>query len=73
MLFRSIATLLLDLLRRQMPLAHVAAFSFKAIRPTFDQHSLRVNGALQADGKTVDLWAQDHEGWLTMQGQATLA
>ena len=68
-----IATLLLDLLRRQMPLAHVAAFSFKAIRPTFDQHSLRVNGALQADGKTVDLWAQDHEGWLTMQGQATLA
>ncbi len=68
-----IATLLLDLLRRQMPQARVAAFSFKAVRPTFDQHHLRVNGALQADGKTVDLWAQDHEGWLTMQGQATLA
>lgn len=67
-----IATLLLDLLRRQMPHSRVATFSFKALRPTFDQHRFRVNGALQADGKAVDLWAQDHEGWLTMQGQATL-
>ena len=33
---------------------------------------LRVNGAPQADGKTVQLWAQDHEGWLTMDAIATL-
>ena len=26
----------------------------------------------QADGKTVRLWAQDHEGWLTMDATATL-
>ena len=25
------------------------------------------------DGKTVRLWAEDHEGWLTMQGTAELA
>ena len=25
-----------------------------------------------ADGKTVQLWAQDHEGWLTMDATATL-
>jgi len=67
-----VATLLMDLLRREMPDADVATFSFKAVRPTFDPHPLRVNGALQADGKTVRLWAQDHEGWLTMDATATL-
>ena len=67
-----IATLLMDLLRREMPHADVAAFRFKAVRPTFDPHPLRVNGALQPDGKTVRLWAQDHEGWLTMDATATL-
>jgi 3-methylfumaryl-CoA hydratase len=68
-----IATLLMDLLRRQMPQAQVSTFRFKAVRPTFDLHPLRVNGALQPDGKTVKLWAQDHEGWLTMDAVATLA
>jgi 3-methylfumaryl-CoA hydratase len=67
-----IATLLMDLLRRQMPLADVASFKFRAVRPTFDLHPFRVNGALQGDGKTVHLWAQDHEGWLTMDATATL-
>jgi 3-methylfumaryl-CoA hydratase len=68
-----IATLLMDLLRRQMPDAVVASFRFKAVRPTFDLHPFRVNGSLQEDGKTVHLWAQDHEGWLTMDATATLA
>ncbi|CAM5791338.1 FAS1-like dehydratase domain-containing protein [Rhizobacter fulvus] len=67
-----IATLLMDLLRRELPQAEVASFRFKAVRPTFDPHPLRVNGALQPDGKTVRLWAQDHEGWLTMDATATL-
>jgi 3-methylfumaryl-CoA hydratase len=67
-----IATLLMDLVRRQMPDAEVAAFRFKAVRPTFDLHPFRVCGAPQADGKTVKLWAQDHEGWLTMDAVATL-
>ncbi|MFL6662235.1 MAG: MaoC family dehydratase N-terminal domain-containing protein [Rhizobacter sp.] len=67
-----IATLLLDLLRRQMPQADVASFRFKAVRPTFDGHPFQVNGSLQEDGKTVRLWAQDHEGWLTMDATATL-
>jgi 3-methylfumaryl-CoA hydratase len=67
-----IATLLMDLLRRQMPEADVASFRFKAVRPTFDLHPFRVNGTLQDDGKTVRLWAQDHTGWLTMDATATL-
>ena len=67
-----IATLLMDLLRRQLPDADVAAFQFKALRPTFDLNAFRVNGALQGDGKTVHLWAMNHDGWLTMDATATL-
>lgn len=65
-----IATLLMDLLRRHAPEAEVATFRFKAVRPTFDLHPFKVNG--QRDGSTVKLWAEDHEGWLTMDAVATL-
>jgi 3-methylfumaryl-CoA hydratase len=67
-----IATLLVDLARRQRPEARLASFSFKAVRPTFDLHPMRVNGRPHPDGR-VDLWAQDHEGWLTMQAEARFA
>jgi 3-methylfumaryl-CoA hydratase len=67
-----IATLLMDLLRRQAPQADVASFRFKAVRPTFDLHPFRVNGQPAADGQSVKLWAEDHEGWLTMDAEATL-
>ncbi|HEX7890765.1 MAG TPA: MaoC family dehydratase N-terminal domain-containing protein [Ramlibacter sp.] len=67
-----IATLLLDLLRRQAPEAEVASFRFKAVRPTFDLHPFHVQGQPAADGKSVRLWASDHEGWLTMDAVATL-
>ena len=66
-----LATLLLDLLRRNAPDAEVAAFRFRAVRPTFDLHPFQVNGEPQGDG-TVRLWSQDHEGWLTMDAVATL-
>jgi len=65
-----IATLLLDLLHRHAPGAEVVAFRFKAVRPTFDLHPFKVSGT--RDGRTVTLWAQDHEGWLTMDAIATL-
>lgn len=68
-----IATLLVDLLRRQRPDAIVKRFSFKAVRPTFDLHPFRLNGQPSADGKGAHLWAQDHDGWLTMQAEAELA
>jgi 3-methylfumaryl-CoA hydratase len=67
-----IATLLMDLLRHHLPDATVQSFRFKAVRPTFDLNPFRVNGQLQQDGKTIKLWAQDHEGWLTMDAVATL-
>ncbi|MDO8456354.1 MAG: MaoC family dehydratase N-terminal domain-containing protein [Burkholderiaceae bacterium] len=68
-----IATLLVDLVRRQAPGAFIKSFNFRAVRPTFDLHPFRLNGQPSADGKTVSLWAEDHEGWLTMQATAELA
>ncbi len=65
-----IATLLMDLLRREAREADVASFRFKAVRPTFDGPAIRVNG--QRNGNEVKLWAQDHEGWLTMDAAVTL-
>jgi len=65
-----IATLLLDLLRREQPAAAVMAFEFRAVRPTFDLHPFSVHGRPSEDGGRVDLWACDHEGWLTMQATA---
>ncbi len=66
-----IATLLVDLLRRNLPGAKVARFSFRALRPLFDIHRFTVCG--RADGKRVALWTRDHEGWLTMEATAELA
>ncbi len=68
-----IATLLVDLLRRHAPEAFVKSFDFKALRPTFDLHPFRLNGQASSDGKIVRLWAEDHEGCLTMQGTAEIA
>ena len=65
-----IATLLLDLLRRNLSHASVKRFSFKAVRPVFDLHPFSVHGKLE--GKTVTLWGRDHEGWLTMQATAEI-
>lgn len=65
-----IATLLMDLLRRELPEAEVASFRFKAVRPTFDLNPFQLNG--RREGRDVKLWAQDHEGWLTMDATATL-
>ena len=66
-----IATLLLDLLRREMPDSDVSKFQFKAIRPLFDLEPFSVCGS-PGDGKTVQLWARDHAGRLTMDATAVL-
>jgi 3-methylfumaryl-CoA hydratase len=68
-----IATLLLDLLRRNLPQATVKQFSFRAIKPVFDIAPFSVCGRVEADGKTVRLWTRDAEGWQTMDAVATLA
>jgi 3-methylfumaryl-CoA hydratase len=66
-----IATLLVDLLHRQLPKARLRRFAFKAVRPIFDIAPFQVCG--RVDGHTVRLWARDHEGWLAMEAGAELA
>ncbi|MDN6884293.1 MaoC family dehydratase N-terminal domain-containing protein [Variovorax sp. CAN2819] len=68
-----IATLLVDLLRRNVPGAQLARFEFRAVRPTFDIAPLRVHGKPGGDAKTFNLWGEDADGWLTMQAKAVLA
>ena len=67
-----IATLLVDLVRRELPGARLRAFSFKAASPLFDLHPFDVCGRREPDGH-VALWARDHEGRLAMQARAELA
>src|SRR5882762_6773015 len=45
-----IATLLLDLVRRERPEAKVATYQFRALRPTFDLNPFHVCGVPAADG-----------------------
>jgi 3-methylfumaryl-CoA hydratase len=65
-----IATLLLDLLRSELPDAVVRRYEFRAVRPLFDINPFDVCGEPSADGKSVRLWARDHEGWLAMDATA---
>jgi len=63
-----IATLLMDLLRRNQPDANVARFSFRAVSPLFDTATFVVCG--KPEGNTIALWAQDAAGNLAMSAGA---
>ncbi|UPG74660.1 MaoC family dehydratase N-terminal domain-containing protein (plasmid) [Roseomonas gilardii subsp. gilardii] len=67
-----IATLLLDLLRRQRPEARVTHFTFRAVSPIFDGAPLHLNGAPpDAEGR-VPLWATNAGGGLAMRAEARI-
>ena len=67
-----IATLLVDLLRREHPEATLRRFEFKALSPLFDLHPFTVCG--RADGeRRFALWAKSAEGALAMQATAEIA
>ena len=67
-----IATLLLDLLRSELPDARVVAYDFRAVRPLLDTTTFEVCGRTSEDG-TVSLWAMDSEGFLSTSATARLA
>ena len=67
-----IATLLLDLLRREMPEAIVMRFSFRAVSPLFDIGPFWVCGKPESDGKTISLWARTESGGLATSATATI-
>jgi 3-methylfumaryl-CoA hydratase len=67
-----IATLLIDLLRRERPEARVHRFAFTAKSPLFDLHPFEVCGRFDGERSTA-LWARNHQGALAMQASAELA
>ena len=66
-----IATLLVDLVRRELPEARLRAFAFKAASPLFDIHPFTVCGKRETDH--VSLWARNHLGDLAMRARAEIA
>jgi 3-methylfumaryl-CoA hydratase len=67
-----IATLLVDLLRRERPEARLSSFAFRAMGPLFDTAPFSVCGRFD-DAKHATLWARGPQGPLAMQASATLA
>ena len=67
-----IATLLIDLLREKLPDATVRRYEFRAVRPLFDTNAFDVCGEPARDGRSVRLWAKDHEGSLAMDATAEI-
>lgn len=67
-----LATLLVDLWRRQEPEAALSRFEFRALRPLFDTAPFELCGRPEEDGR-IALWAQGPDGAAAMQATATPA
>jgi 3-methylfumaryl-CoA hydratase len=67
-----LATLLLDLLRRNVSGARVRGFTFRAVKPAFDTAPFAICGAYGAGDSTVDLWIRLGDGALAMKATAEL-
>lgn len=63
-----LATLLIDLLRRNLPQARVKTFSFRAMSPLYDISPFTVRGKVQ--GESVLLWAANEKGNLAVTATA---
>lgn len=68
-----LATLLLDLLRREKPDATVHSFEFRALATVFDNETFSVHGVADGDGKTFQLWVRRQDGALAMNASARIA
>jgi len=67
-----IATLLADLVAREMPQAVMREFNFRSVGTLFDTEPFTLCGKPAADGKSVALWAHNERGELAMQADASL-
>ena len=65
-----IATLLMDLARRQQINKRMLAFSFRSVSPVFDIASFHINGRSSKDGRMAQLWAAKYDGSLAMKANA---
>ena len=66
-----IATLLVDLLRREQPGVTLRSYAFRALRPLFDTASFSTCGVPDPSGRSARLWTRDHEGAVTMEATAS--
>lgn len=63
--------LLLDLVRRNVPGRRLSQFDYRALRPMFCGHPMTVCGRPIEDDR-LELWIEDHQGFLAMRGFARL-
>lgn len=66
-----LATLLIDLIRANLPSTAITRFEFRALSPIFDTADFVVAGRSR-DAHTVDLWAKNAAGTLAMTATATI-
>jgi 3-methylfumaryl-CoA hydratase len=69
------ATLLVDLIRTEVPGARLTSFSFRAVSPVFDTAPFTIHGCKtpQSVDGAYTLWALNPEGALAMQAEARIA
>lgn len=68
-----IATLLLELIRREAPQTRLARFAYRAVAPLFDTGPFTVNGVPAAGDDPIRVWAAEPAGHLTMTAEAWVA
>jgi len=66
-----LATMMIGQLRRHLPEAHATRFAFRAKRPIFDVRPFTVCGAPDESSRRADLWVEDPDGFLAMQGEVS--
>ncbi len=65
-----LATLLLDLIRRELPDRTIERFRFRALRPTFDISPFTVEGTPGDDERHLRLWTTDNRGQMAVEAEA---
>ena len=68
-----VATLLVDLFRRNLPEARLTRFSFRALKPLCDTAPFSTCGLPDAGARTARLWTRDAAGDVTMDAAAEYA
>jgi 3-methylfumaryl-CoA hydratase len=66
-----VATLLVDLLRRNRPGVELKRYAFRALRPLFDTASFATCGAADEAQRHAKLWTRDADGAVTMDATAS--
>jgi 3-methylfumaryl-CoA hydratase len=64
------AILLLDAARRGVVAQQLKSFEYRAVRPLYCGNPITICAAPTADQTGLEVWAEDHEGFVAMRGAA---